>query len=155
MKKKQVTWKTSVLLRRARCYETNATGTTRIGLKTKKRRRLNDRWQTVNTSYCTSGLLHLDVRGHGKEVACCCCAWGIYLLVYTHAWSLFASRWTTRLLACWTSRLQADGLQVHGPPWQLDGGMQRRIRWNTDDDRVDKHRCTDKRWIWLSLLDYI
>ena len=75
---------------------------------------------------------------------------GIYLLVCTHAWSLFASRWTTSLLACWTSRLQADGLQVHGPPWQLDGGMQRRIRWNTDDDRVDRHRCTDKRWIWLS-----
>jgi len=82
--KKQVTWKTSVLLRRARRYETNATGTTRIGLKTKKRRRLNDRWQTVNTSYCTSGLLHLDVRGHGKEVACCCCAWGDLLAcVYT------------------------------------------------------------------------
>ena len=75
---------------------------------------------------------------------------GIYLLVCTHAWPLFAFRSTTSLLARWTSRLQADGLQVHGPPWQLDGGMQRRIRWNTDDDRVDRHRCTDKRWIWLS-----
>jgi len=40
--------KTSTLLRRARRYETNATGTTRIGLKTNKRRGVKDRWQNYN-----------------------------------------------------------------------------------------------------------